>query len=83
MPTVAVDAAAIESRHLIQTDQQIVRVKHTYTAGPGRLVLVWVAAGPIDDTLPRIGTIEVGEGDTVQCVRVADWLTAVREAATA
>lgn len=70
LPTVEVDATAIEPRHLIHDGQQIV---------------VWTAAGPRDDSLPRIGTLEVGDGDTVQCVRVADWLTAVREreAATA
>jgi hypothetical protein len=78
LPTVPVDATAIKPQHLVQTDQQLVRVRDTYSAGPGRLVLVWVAAGPIDG-LPRIGTIEVGEGDTVQCVRVADWLASVRE----
>jgi hypothetical protein len=85
LPTVEVDATAIEPRHLIHTDQQLVRVRDTYKAGPGRLVFVWSAAGPVTDGLSRIGTIEVGEGDTVQCVRVADWLAAVceREAATA
>lgn len=85
LATVLVDAPAIEPRHLIHDGQQIVRVKDTYSAGPGRIVFVWVAAGPRDDSLPRIGTIEVGVGDTVQCVRVADWLAAVleRQAVTA
>jgi hypothetical protein len=78
LPTVEVDATAIEPCHLIQTDEQLVRVRDTYRAGPGRLVFVWGAAGPITD-LPRIGTIEVAEGGTVQCVRVADWLAAMRE----
>jgi hypothetical protein len=85
LPTVPVDATAIEELHLIQDGEQLVRVKHVYSSGPGRLVFVWTAAGPIDDDLPRIGTIEVADTDTVQCVRVADWLASVREreAATA
>lgn len=85
LPTVPVDATAIKPQHLIQAGEQLVRVRDTYKAGPGRLVFVWVAAGPINDGLPRIGTVEAFEGDTVQCVRVADWLAAVREreAATA
>ncbi|MGI5288074.1 hypothetical protein ACQEVF_32685 [Nonomuraea polychroma] len=83
LPTVPVDATAIEACHLIQTDEQLVRVRDKYKSGPGRLVFVWVAAGPLDDGLPRIGTLEVTEGDTVQCVRVSDWLDSLeREAAT-
>ncbi|GAA3550465.1 hypothetical protein GCM10022419_033370 [Nonomuraea rosea] len=83
LPTVPVDATAIKPQHLVQTDEQLVRVRDKYSAGPGQLVFVWVAAGPIDDSLPRIGTIEVGVGDTVQCVRVADWLASMRQAVTA
>ncbi|MFI6296753.1 hypothetical protein ACIBEJ_34545 [Nonomuraea sp. NPDC050790] len=84
LPTIPVDAAAIRDRHLIQTDEQLVRVRHTYRSAPGQFVFVWVSAEPITNGTPRIGSIEVAGGDTVQCVRVADWLASVRrEAATA
>ncbi|MEV0993464.1 hypothetical protein [Nonomuraea sp. NPDC050202] len=79
MPTVPVDATAIRRDHLTPHNGQIVKVKGSYKAGPGRIVLIWAAT----DSSLTIGTIEVAATDTVQCVRVADWLAAVREAASA
>ncbi|MEU4576654.1 hypothetical protein [Nonomuraea sp. NPDC023979] len=82
LPTVPVDADKVGFGHLVASDDLIVKVTRTYSPGPGELLFFGstVCRTP---SAPSVGTVRARVGETVQCVRVADWLATLAGEAVA